>query len=45
MKNPILNDIKENQITFMLTTIAVQPINQKSNIKLSDDEKPIGKKV
>lgn len=38
MRNPILNDIKENHIAFMIATIAVQPINRKYNTKLSDDE-------
>lgn len=38
MKNPILDDIRENQVAFMLATIAAQPINRKYNTKLSDDE-------
>lgn len=38
MKNPILSDIKENQIAFMLASIAIDPINQKYNTSVSDDE-------
>ena len=38
MKNPILDDIKENQVAFMLATIAVQPVNKRLKTKLSDDE-------
>ncbi|WP_308652532.1 BglG family transcription antiterminator [uncultured Anaerococcus sp.] len=38
MNNPILTDIKENQISFMLATIATNPINQNYNTKVSDDE-------
>lgn len=38
MNNPILADIKENQISFMLATIATTPINQTYNTKVSDDE-------
>lgn len=38
MKNPILNDIKDNQIAFMLATIATNPINETYKAKVSDDE-------
>ena len=37
MKNPILSDIKENQIAFMLASIAIDPINQKYNTSVSYD--------
>ena len=38
MKNPILNDIKDNQIAFMLATIATKPINETYKTKVCDDE-------
>ncbi len=38
MKNPIIEDIKKNQIAYMLATIATDPINKKYNTRLSDDE-------
>jgi len=38
MKNPILKDIKDNQIAFMLATIAAKPINERYATKLTDDE-------
>lgn len=38
MKNPILEDIKKNQIAFMLATIATNPISKIYKKKVSDDE-------
>lgn len=38
MKNPILKDIKDNQVAFMLATIAASPINIRYHTRLSDDE-------
>lgn len=38
MKNPILDDIKENQVAFFIATIASNVINEKYDIKLSEDE-------
>ena len=38
MKNPILEDIKKNQIAFMLATIATNPISKIYKNKVSDDE-------
>ncbi|MDD7304955.1 MAG: BglG family transcription antiterminator [Peptoniphilaceae bacterium] len=38
MKNPILDDIKENKIAFMLATIGSDLINKQFSTKLSDDE-------
>lgn len=38
MKNPILDDIKENKIPYLLATIGANVINEKYNTKLSEDE-------
>lgn len=38
MKNPILDDIKKDKISFMLATIGSNIINDKYMTKLSDDE-------
>lgn len=38
MKNPILNDIKDNQIAFMLATVATKPINETYKTRVCDDE-------
>lgn len=38
MKNPILEDIKKDKISFMLATIGSNIINDKYMTKLSDDE-------
>lgn len=38
MKNPILNDIKDNQIAFMLATLATKPINETYKTRVCDDE-------
>lgn len=38
MKNPILDDIKENKIAYLLAIIATNVINKKYNCKLSEDE-------
>lgn len=38
MKNPILNDIKDNQIAFMLATVATNPINETYKTRVCDDE-------
>lgn len=38
MKNPILEDIKKEKISFMLATIGSNIINDKYKTKLSDDE-------
>lgn len=38
MKNPILNDIKENKISYLLATIGANVINERYKTKLSDDE-------
>lgn len=38
MKNPILNDIKDNKVAFMLATIGSDAINKKYSTRLSDDE-------
>lgn len=38
MKNPVLDDIKENQIAFFIATIASNVINEKYQTKLSEDE-------
>ncbi|MFR6221510.1 MAG: BglG family transcription antiterminator [Anaerococcus sp.] len=38
MKNPILDDIKENKISYLLAIIATNVINKKYNCKLSEDE-------
>lgn len=38
MKNPILEDIKKNQIAFMLATIATNPISKIYKKKVSEDE-------
>ncbi|MDO4680285.1 MAG: BglG family transcription antiterminator [Aerococcus sp.] len=38
MKNPILDDIKENKIAFLLATIGSNVINEKYKTTLSEDE-------
>lgn len=38
MKNPILDDIKENKIPYLLATIGANVINEKYQTKLSEDE-------
>ena len=38
MKNPILDDIKENKIAYLLAIIATNLINKKYKCKLSEDE-------
>ena len=38
MKNPILDDIKENKISYLLATIGANVINEKYHTKLSEDE-------
>ena len=38
MKNPILDDIKENKIAYLLAIIATNVINKKYKCKLSEDE-------
>lgn len=38
MKNPILDDIKDNKVAFILATIGSGVINKKFSTKLSDDE-------
>lgn len=38
MKNPILDDIKDNKIPYLLATIGSNVINEKYNTKLSEDE-------
>ena len=38
MKNPILDDIKENKISYLLATIGSNVINEKYSCKLSEDE-------
>lgn len=38
MKNPILEDIKKNKLSFLLATVAASVINDKYKIKISDDE-------
>lgn len=38
MKNPILNDIKDNQIAFMLATVATKSINETYKTRVCDDE-------
>lgn len=38
MKNPILDDIKENKIPYLLATIGSNVINEKYQTKLSEDE-------
>lgn len=38
MKNPILDDIKENQVAFFIATIASNVINENYDTKLSEDE-------
>lgn len=38
MKDPILDDIKENKISYLLAIIATNVINKKYNCKLSEDE-------
>ena len=38
MKNPILDDIKENKISYLLATIGANVINEKYQTKLSEDE-------
>ena len=38
MKNPILDDIKENKIAYLLAIIATNVINKRYNCKLSEDE-------
>ena len=38
MKNPIIDDIKENQIAYMLATVSTYPINKKYKTQISDDE-------
>lgn len=38
MKNPVLSDIKENQVAFFIATIASNVISNHYNTKLSEDE-------
>lgn len=38
MKNPILDDIKDNKIPYLLATIGANVINEKYSCKLSEDE-------
>ena len=38
MKNPILNDIKDNKISYLLATIGANVINERYKTKLSEDE-------
>ncbi len=38
MKNPILDDIKDNKIPYLLATIGSNVINEKYQTKLSEDE-------
>lgn len=38
MKNPILDDIKENKISYLLATIGASAVNEKYKTKLSEDE-------
>lgn len=38
MKNPILDDIKENKISYLLATIGASVVNEKYKTKLSEDE-------
>ena len=38
MKNPILDDIKDNKISYLLATIGANVINEKYQTKLSEDE-------
>ena len=38
MRNPILDDIKENQVAFFIATIASNVINENYDTKLSEDE-------
>lgn len=38
MKNPILKDIKDNKLAFMLAAIGANVINKKFKVTLSDDE-------
>ena len=38
MKNPILDDIKDNKIPYLLATIGANVINEKYHTKLSEDE-------
>lgn len=38
MKNPVLDDIKENQVAFFIATIASNVISNHYNTKLSEDE-------
>ena len=38
MKNPILDDIKGNKISYLLATIGANVINEKYHTKLSEDE-------
>ena len=38
MKNPILDDIKENKIPYLLATIGSNVINERYQTKLSEDE-------
>ena len=38
MKNPILEDIKDNKVPYLMATIAANTINEKYKTKLSEDE-------
>ncbi len=38
MKNPILEDIKDNKIPYLMATIAANTINERYKTKLSEDE-------
>ena len=38
MKNPILDDIKDNKIPYLLATIGANVINEKYSCKISEDE-------
>lgn len=38
MKNPILEDIKDNKIPYLMATIAANTINERYETKLSEDE-------
>ena len=38
MKNPILEDIKDNKVPYLIATIAANTINEKYKTKLSEDE-------